>query len=94
MVVGRLVQRSYETQQGEKRTVVEVQANDVGASLAFATAKVNRVNSNGGGSGNNGFGSSITSDDPWGFAAVGETAFDGAAAGTFGGNRGDGEPPF
>jgi hypothetical protein len=36
LVVGRLVQHSYETQHGEKRTVVEVQADDVGASLVFA----------------------------------------------------------
>jgi single-strand DNA-binding protein len=92
VVVGRLVQRSYETQQGEKRTVVEVQADDVGASLVFATAKVNRVNRNGGGSGSSGFGSGASSDDPWGSAPAGGTAFAGAAA-TFGGASGD-EPPF
>ncbi|MFE3000036.1 single-stranded DNA-binding protein [Nocardia sp. NPDC059246] len=92
VVVGRLVQRSFETQQGEKRTVVEVQADDVGASLIFATAKVNRVNRNGGGSGNNGFGSSVAGDDSWSSAAGGEAAF--AGAGSFGGSRGDDEPPF
>ncbi|WP_327097380.1 single-stranded DNA-binding protein [Nocardia vinacea] len=84
VVVGRLVQRSYETQQGEKRTVVEVQAEDVAASLMFATAKVNRVNRNGSGSANNGFGSSTAGDDPWGSAASAETAFVSAAAGGFG----------
>ncbi|WP_454044390.1 single-stranded DNA-binding protein [Cellulosimicrobium sp. Marseille-Q8652] len=46
---GRLVQRSYETREGEKRTVVELQVDEVGPSLTFATAKVTRAQRSGGG---------------------------------------------
>src|SRR3954451_12654890 len=42
IVTGRLEQRSYETQDGEKRSVVEVVADDIGPSLRWATAKVDR----------------------------------------------------
>lgn len=42
IVQGRLVQRSYETREGEKRTVVELQVDEIGASLRYATAKVTR----------------------------------------------------
>lgn len=55
VVTGRLVQRSYETREGEKRTVVELQADEVGPSLRYATAKVTR-SSRGGGGGGGGFG--------------------------------------
>ena len=48
IVNGRLRQRSYETQQGEKRTVYEVEVDDVGPSLLRASAKVNRVARSGG----------------------------------------------
>ncbi|MGC5627795.1 single-stranded DNA-binding protein [Georgenia sp. Z1344] len=51
MVQGRLTQRSYETQQGEKRTVVEMQADEVAPSLRYATAKVTRTQRGGGGGG-------------------------------------------
>jgi len=53
IVTGRLKQRNYETKEGEKRTVYEVEADDVGPSLRNASAKVNRA-SRGGGEG--GFG--------------------------------------
>jgi single-strand DNA-binding protein len=43
VVTGRLQQRSYETREGEKRTVVEMQVDEVGPSLRYATAKVNRT---------------------------------------------------
>src|SRR5690606_9777846 len=43
IVTGRLVQRSYETREGEKRTVVELQVDEIGPSLARATAKVTRT---------------------------------------------------
>jgi single-strand DNA-binding protein len=42
MVTGRLRQRSWETPQGDKRSVTEVEADEVGASLKWATAKVER----------------------------------------------------
>ena len=44
MVTGRLRQRSWETPEGEKRSVAEIEADEVGASLKFATAKVERAN--------------------------------------------------
>ncbi|TWF94701.1 single-stranded DNA-binding protein [Saccharopolyspora dendranthemae] len=68
---GRLRQRSFETKEGEKRTVVELEVDDIGPALRYATAKVNKV-SRGGGGGGFGGGSSAPSgppaDDPWGSA--------------------------
>jgi single-strand DNA-binding protein len=49
MVQGRLKQRSFETREGEKRTVVELEVDEVGPSLRYATAKVNRASRGGGG---------------------------------------------
>ena len=63
IVSGRLKQRSYETREGEKRTVVELEVDEVGPSLRYATAKVNKVSR---GSGSGGFGAG---DDPWGSAS-------------------------
>src|ERR1700761_1279797 len=57
IVQGRLRQRSYETREGEKRTVVEMEVDEVGPSLRYATAKVNRTqrgSSTGGGFGSGG----------------------------------------
>ncbi|QGQ20759.1 single-stranded DNA-binding protein [Cellulomonas sp. JZ18] len=51
IVTGRLVQRSYETREGEKRTVYELQVDEVGPSLRYATAKVTRTQRSGGGGG-------------------------------------------
>ncbi|HEY1668758.1 MAG TPA: single-stranded DNA-binding protein [Trebonia sp.] len=53
IVTGRLRQRNYETKEGEKRTVYEVEVDDVGPSLRNASAKVNRASR---GSGEGGFG--------------------------------------
>jgi len=53
IVTGRLRQRNYETKEGEKRTVYEVEVDDVGPSLKNASAKVNRASR---GSGEAGFG--------------------------------------
>ena len=49
IVSGRLRQRSYETKEGEKRTVYEVEVDDVGPSLRNASAKVAKVSRSGGG---------------------------------------------
>ncbi len=75
IVTGRLKQRSYETREGEKRTVFELEVDDVGPALRNATAKVNRVQREGGGGGggrsfdNNGGGGGgggfAAADDPW-----------------------------
>ncbi len=94
IVSGRLKQRSFETKEGEKRTVMELEVDEIGPSLKYATAKVNKASRSGGGSG--GFGSGAPSggggsrpaaaasnEDPWGSAP---------ASGSFGGS--DDEPPF
>ena len=58
IVNGRLRQRSYETREGEKRTVYEVEVDEVGPSLKYATAKVTRTSrgNQGGGQQGGGFG--------------------------------------
>jgi single-strand DNA-binding protein len=99
VVTGRLKQRSFETREGEKRTVVEVEVDEIGPSLRYATAKVNKASRSGGGGGGFGSGSRQASaqapaqapaqasgapaEDPWGSAP---------ASGSFAG--GDDEPPF
>jgi single-strand DNA-binding protein len=71
---GRLQQRSYETREGEKRTVIELQVDEIGPSLRYASAKVNRSqrgSSSGGGfgsSGSDGGAGGGMADDPWGSA--------------------------
>ena len=68
---GRLQQRSFETREGEKRTVVEMDVDEIGPSLRYATAKVNRTqrgSSTGGGFGGSGSGGGAPADDPWGSA--------------------------
>lgn len=73
IVQGRLKQRSYETREGEKRTVVELEVDEVGPALAFATAKVTRASRSGGGGGYSGGGQGGQSrpqsggggNDPW-----------------------------
>lgn len=54
IVQGRLRQRSYETQQGERRTVVELEVDEIGPSLRYATAAVTRTPSGQGGGGQGG----------------------------------------
>jgi single-strand DNA-binding protein len=58
VVQGRLRQRSYETREGEKRTVVELDVEEVGPSLKYATAKVTKAARGGGGGGFGGGGES------------------------------------
>jgi len=92
IVYGRLRQRSYETREGEKRTVYEVEVDDVGPSMRNASAKVTKSNrsSSGGGFGGGSGGSSGSgaaagaraAEDPWA-----------ADAGSFGEGTSD-EPPF
>ena len=85
---GRLKQRSYETKEGEKRTVFEVEVDEVGPSLRNATAKVTRTQRAGGSSGAaapaaaDSFG-----DDPWAAATTS------SAGGGWGTSTTD-EPPF
>ena len=87
IVVGRLRQRSYETREGEKRTVIELEADEVGPSLRHATAKVQKMSRSGGnGSGGGSFGGGQPAgDDAWST---------GPAAGAAGGSSFDEAPPF
>jgi single-strand DNA-binding protein len=67
IVSGRLKSRSYETKEGEKRTVIEMDVDEVGPSLRYATAKVNRTQrgtSGGGGFSGGGQGGG-QAEDPW-----------------------------
>ena len=84
IVQGRLRQRSYETKEGEKRTVVELEVDEVGPALRYATAKVNKANRGGGGGGGFNNAPSAPADDPWGSSAT--------PTNTGGGF--DDEPPF
>ena len=95
IVQGRLKSRSYETREGEKRTVFEIDVDEVGPSLKSATAKVNKTTRSGGG-GYSG-GGRPGGDDPWasggaggGASSTGLAAADPWAAG--GGSPE--EPPF
>ena len=91
IVSGRLKQRSYETREGEKRTVVELEVDEIGPSLRYATAKVNKANRGGGGGGGATSGSSGGSGGgrPSAAPAAGRRRSVGqcAAGGSFGGGR-------
>ena len=70
IVQGRLKQRSYETREGEKRTVVELDVDEIGPCLKFATAKVTRATrGSGGGGGGYGGGNSGGGGGDWAGAA-------------------------
>ncbi len=62
VVTGRLQQRSYETQQGEKRSAVEILADEIGPSLRWAQAKIER-NERSDGGGNSGGGRPVPNED-------------------------------
>jgi single-strand DNA-binding protein len=94
IVSGRLRQRSYETKEGEKRTVIDLDVDEIGPSLRYATAKVQKMSRSGGGGfgsggggsqGGGGGGGGFAADDPWASAAP---------ASTGGGGNFDDEPPF
>jgi single-strand DNA-binding protein len=70
IVQGRLKSRSYETREGERRTVFEIDVDEIGPALKYATAKVSRNASGGqgggrGSSGGSGGGGGNYGDDPW-----------------------------
>ena len=101
VVQGRLKQRSYETREGEKRTVYELDVDEVGPSLKYATAKVTRAQRSGGGGYGGGApqggGGQTGGDDPWATPAPqGGGAPQGGAAQDPWGAPGVGadEPPF
>ncbi|TDC57395.1 single-stranded DNA-binding protein [Micromonospora sp. KC207] len=97
IVSGRLRQRSYETREGEKRTVIELEVDEIGPSLRYATAKVQKMSRSGGGGGGfggggggggNQGGGGGNFDDPWASAAPAPSR------GGSGGGNFDEEPPF
>ena len=92
IVQGRLKARSYETREGEKRTVFEIDVEEVGPSLRSATAKVAKTSRSGGGQGFQSGGG----DDPWasspqGGAPAGGGQQGGGWGGNQGGNQGGGQ---
>ncbi len=94
VVTGRLKSRSYETKEGEKRTVIEMEVDEVGPSLRYASAKVTKTQR---GSGGGGFGSSgsgqqggyAADTDPW---ATGPSGGGHGGPGGQGGHGGPGGP--
>jgi single-strand DNA-binding protein len=93
IVSGRLRQRSYETKEGEKRTVYEIEVDEVGPSLRNATAKVTKASRAGGGGGfggSSGGGFGGGNDDPWASAAPSSSG----GGGWGGGSSSQDEPPF
>jgi single-strand DNA-binding protein len=92
IVQGRLKQRSYETREGEKRTVYELDVEEVGPALRFSTAKLNKSGGGSGGGGGRSFGGGGNTgggsapDDPWASAAP--------AGASAGGGGFDEDPPF
>jgi single-strand DNA-binding protein len=92
IVQGRLRQRSYETKEGEKRTVFEIEVDEVGPSLRNATAKVNKTTrSAGGGFGGNASGGAA--EDPWASAAPAGDGW-GGGGGAAASSASQDEPPF
>jgi single-strand DNA-binding protein len=105
IVQGRLKSRSYETREGERRTVFEIDVDEIGPALKYATAKISRNSGGGQGGGGNsggrssgGGGGGSFGDDPW---ATGGSSNAGAGSGA-GRNQGSDpwatpqseEPPF
>jgi single-strand DNA-binding protein len=95
ILTGRLKQRSYETKEGEKRTVFEVEVDEVGPSLRNATAKVTRTQGQrgsgaAGGNGGGGFSAPAAdfNEDPWAAASTSP------AGGGWGSPSTTDEPPF
>jgi len=96
IVQGRLRQRSYETREGERRTVYEVEADEVGPSLRNASAKVTKTSRSGAGSGGGyGGGGGGFSQGPGGPGGQGGGADDPWATSGAGADGGfSDEPPF
>ncbi|MEV7775137.1 single-stranded DNA-binding protein [Kitasatospora sp. NPDC086791] len=95
IVQGRLRQRSYETKEGEKRTVFEVEVDEVGPSLRSATAKVTRANRSGGPGGpGGGFGGQQGGGQGGGNWGGGGGQQGGGWGGNSGGQSGPSEDPW
>ena len=108
IVQGRLKQRSFETREGEKRTVIELEVDEIGPSLRYATASVTKASrgaggggygGGGGGNGGGGYGASGSgsgSGSGGGYGGGDDPWASAPAAGSSGGGGGgyDDEPPF
>ena len=86
IVSGRLKSRSYETREGEKRTVFEVDVDEIGPALRYATAKVTRTSSNGGQGGGGGGGGYGGGQGGGGGRSSGGGGGQGGGGGSFGGD--------
>ncbi|MCJ1673620.1 MULTISPECIES: single-stranded DNA-binding protein [unclassified Rathayibacter] len=90
VATGRLKQRSYETKEGEKRTSIELEIDEIGPSLRYATAQVTRAAGGGGGRGQVGGGGGNQGASQGGFGG-GNGGNQGGSGGNGGGNRGGGQ---
>ena len=88
ILTGRLKQRSYETKEGEKRTVFEVEVDEVGPSLRNATAKVTRTQRAAGGASGFSAPAADFNEDPWAAASTSPVG------GGWGSPSTTDEPPF
>ncbi|KAB7745509.1 single-stranded DNA-binding protein [Nostocoides sp. F2B08] len=89
VVTGRLVSRSWDDKEtGQKRTVMEMQVDEIGPSLKYATAKVTKSQRSGGGGG--GFGGGQSQEDPWA-TGPGGSGTGGGTWGNQGGSQGGGQ---
>lgn len=102
VATGRLKQRSYETKEGEKRTSIELEVDEIGPSLRYATAQVTRAAGGGNAGGNSGgnrgqFGGGQppqqVAEEPWGTPAASGGASGGDGGWSNPGNFND-ETPF
>ena len=99
VVQGRLKSRTYETREGEKRTVFEIEVEEVGPSLKYATAKVTRTTRSGGGGGFSGGGGGGGGQqgggeaDPWATPAAPAAGGQQGGWGAPAGNQGGGGQP-
>ena len=94
IVTGRLKSRSYETKEGEKRTVVELDVDEVGPSLRYASAKVTKAERGGSGGGFGG-GQGGSQQDPWatgGSPPAGQQGGQQGGQGSWGGQQAPQQP--
>jgi single-strand DNA-binding protein len=89
IVTGRLKSRTWDTKEGEKRTVMELDVEELGPSLRYATAKVNKTQRGGGNSGGGGFGGG-NSGGGGGYSGGGNSGGDSGGYSGGGGNSGGG----
>jgi single-strand DNA-binding protein len=99
VVTGRLKQRSYETRDGQQRTVVELDVDEIGPSLRYATAKVTKTQRSGGGFGGGGAPAAPAGggqSDPWATSPPpgGQAGSGGGQADPWAGGTESDEPPF